>query len=187
MAATQGHYVRRGRGRAAALAAGVLIFAGCAAPRPEVTRFDVPRVPGESIVLARIRIPEAVSGVSGPRERDAVRVTVQAEGLEAVRPIPLSSDGYFLTSLPPGRYRLTGWDSRAGRATQFGPLEVPFEVPSADALYYLGTLSLVPHASERYLLQVGEEFEEAMRYIRAEHPRLAGDFQRRLLRPSIGQ
>ncbi len=163
---------------AAGLAA---ILAGCAAPMPQVTRYAVGLTPGESVIVARVQIPEALSGVAGSVEREAVRVTIQAEGLPAVRPLLLSPTGYLLASLPPGRYRLTGWESRAGRATRFGSLDVPFEVPSPDRFYYLGTLSLLPQTTERYRLQVDDQFDEAMRYLTAEYPRLAGPYARRLL------
>jgi hypothetical protein len=162
-------------------AAAVCLAAGCAAPPPQVAPYTVSRTPGESIIVARVQIPEVLSGVAGPVERDAVRVTIQAEGGQSVRPTPLSPAGYLLASLPPGRYRLTGWESRAGRATHFGPLDLPFEVPLPDRLLYLGTLSLLPQTPERYRLQVDDRFDEAMRYLAAEHPRLAGPYERRLL------
>jgi len=174
----------RGRRRAAAAALGAAaacLAVGCAAPLPQLAPYTVNRASGESIILARVQIPEALSGVAGPVERDAVRVTIQAEGRQDVRPTPLSPAGYLLASLPPGRYRLTGWESRAGRATRFGPLDVPFEVPLPDRSYYLGTLSLLPQTTERYRLQVDDQFGEAMRYLAAEQPRLSGAYERRLL------
>ncbi len=176
---------RRGRGRliaaAAIIAAAASALGGCPAPPPQVTRTAVTPAPGGSVIVARLQIPEALSGVSGPVELEAVRVTIQTEGAQAVRPVPLSPAGYLLASLPPGRYRLAGWESRAGRATRFGPLDVPFEVPQPDRFYYLGTLSLLPQTTERYRLQVDDQFDEAMRYLTAEHPRLAGPYERRLL------
>ncbi len=174
------------RGPAALAAVALAALVGCPAPLPQVTRTPVTPAPGESVILARLQIPEALSGVSGPVEREAVRVTIQTEGAQAVRPIPLSPAGYLLASLPPGRYRLAGWESRAGRATRFGPLDVPFEVPQPDRLYYLGTLSLLPETTERYHLQVDDQFDETMRYLAAEHPRLAGPYERRLLTPPAG-
>jgi hypothetical protein len=164
-----------------ALAAAACLTVGCAAPLPQVAPYTVSRTSGESIIVARVQIPELFSGVAGTVERDAVRVTIQAEGGQNVRRIPLSPAGYLLASLPPGQYRLTGWESRAGRATRFGPLDVPFEVPLPDRFYYLGTLSLLPQTLERYGLQVDDEFDEAMRYLGAEHPRLGGSYERRLL------
>jgi len=163
------------------LAAVACLLVGCAAPAPQITRTAANRVLGESVIAARILIPETLSGVTGPVELEATRVTIQTEGTPTVRPVPLSPDGYLLASLPPGRYRLTGWESRAGRATRFGPLDVPFEVPLPDRLYYLGTLSLVARTADRYILQVGDQFDEAMRYLVAEHPRLTGPYERHLL------
>ena len=174
------------RGLALAVAAACLAV-GCAVPLPQVTPYTVNRVPGESIIAARVQIPEALSGVAGPVERDAVRVTIQAEGGQSVRPTPLSPAGYLLASLPPGRYRVTGWESRAARATRFGPLDVPFEVPLPDRSYYLGTLSLLPRTTERYRLQVDDQFDEAMRYLAAEHPHLAGTYERHLLTVPVRQ
>ena len=174
---------RRGHGVAAvALAVAVaFVVAACPAPLPQVTRYAVNPAPGESVIVARVQIPEALSGVAGPVELEAARVTIQTEGAQAVRPIPLSPAGYLLARLPPGRYRLAGWESRAGRASRFGPLDVPFDIPQPDRFIYLGTLSLLPQTTERYRLQVDDRFDEAMRYLTAEHPRLAGPYERRLL------
>jgi hypothetical protein len=159
-----------------------LALAGCAAaPPPKVVRTPLIRAPGQSIILARIQIPPAISGVSGAVEPDAVRVTIQAEGSQAVRPTPLTSAGYLLASLPPGRYRLASWESRVARVSRFGPLEVLFEVPLPDTFYYLGTLVLVGQTTERYVLVVGDHLDEAMRYLTAEQPQLAGPYERRLL------
>ncbi len=167
---------------ALALAALALVAAGCAAPpAPKVVRTPVIRAPGESIILARVQIPSAISGVSGAVEPDAVRVTIQAEGSQAVRPTPLTPAGYLLASLPPGRYRLASWESRVARVSRFGPLDVPLEVPLPDKFYYLGTLVLVGQTTERYVLVVGDHLDEAMRYLTAEQPQLAGPYERRLL------
>lgn len=171
----------RGRGFLALLGAGLAV-AGCAAPAPQVSRYTVNRVAGESIAVARIVIPDAVSGVSGSPEADAVRVTIQTEGSpQTVRPTPLTPAGYLLVSLPPGRYRLVSWEARTGHGSHFGPLDVPFEIPSADRFYYLGTLSLDPQTTERYRLRVADQLDEAMRYLTANQPHLAGTFERRLL------
>lgn len=176
----EGDGPRRGR-----RVAGLLFLAaaaGCATlPAPQVTPYRVTRVPGESIILARVQIPPAISGVSGAVEPDAVRLTIQTEGSQAVRPTPLTPAGYLLASLPPGRYRLASWESRVARVTRFGPLDVPFEVPLPDKFYYLGTLVLVGQTTERYVLVVGDHLDEALRYLTAEQPHLAGPYERRLL------
>lgn len=133
------------------------------------------------MVVARVQIPEALSGVAGAVEPDAVRVTIQAEGSQAVRSLPLTPAGYLLASLPPGRYRLVSWEARMARTSRFGTLEIPFEVPLPGKLYYIGTLSLVGQTSERYRLQVDDGFDEAMRYLVTEQPQLSGTYERRLL------
>jgi hypothetical protein len=171
-------------GGAAAVVGPVLAVAraGCAAaPPPPVARATLTRAPGESVVRARVHIPEAISGVSGPAGPDAVRVTIQAEGSQSVRPMPLTPAGYLLASLPPGRYRLVSWESRVARVSRFGPLEVPFEIPLPGKFYYLGALTLVGQTTERYRLQVDERFEEAMRYLLSEQPQLSAPYERRLL------
>ena len=162
--------------------------AGCAAaPPPQVARATVTRGPGESIVLARVQIPEALSGVTGAVGPDAVRVTIQTEGTQTVRPTPLTSAGYLLASLPPGRYRLVSWESRVARTSRFGPLEVPFEVPLPERFYYLGALTLLGQTTERYRLQVDDRLDEAMRYLVAEQPQLAATYERRLLTLPAGR
>jgi hypothetical protein len=171
-----------GGGLALIFAALALVAGGCAAtPPPKVLRAPVSRAPGESIILARVQIPAAISGVSGAVPPDAVRVTIQTEGAQAVRPTPLTPAGYLLASLPPGSYRLASWESRVAQVSRFGPLDVPFEVPLPDKFYYLGTLVLVGQTTERYVLVVGDHLDEAMRYLTAEQPRLAGSYERRLL------
>ncbi len=172
----------RGAALAAAFTAFAVAFAGCATPpRPEVARTVVARVPGEAIIVARVQIPDTISGVSGAAEPGAVRVIIQTEGSQTVRPAPLTPSGYLLVSLPPGRYRMASWESRVARASRFGPLDVPFEVPRPDAFYYLGTLTLVGQTTERYRLQVNDRLDEAMLYLTAEQPQLAGPYERRLL------
>ncbi len=175
--------------RLAALAAAAMgaALAGCATPTPQVTRSTVTRVPGESVIVARLQIPGAVSGLTGAAEADALRVTIQTEGTQVVRPTPLTPAGYLLATLPPGRYRLTAWESRAQRATHYGPLDLPFEVPQPDRLYYLGTIAFEAQTAERYRIQVGDQFDEAMRYLVADHTHLAGPFERRLLAPPARQ
>ena len=180
----------RGRGAAAAavFTALAVACAGCAAPpRPEVARTVVARVPGEAIIVARVQIPDAISGVSGAAEPDALRVTIQTEGSQTVRPTPLTPSGYLLASLPPGRYRLASWESRVARASRFGPRDVPFEVPRPDTFYYLGTLTLVGQTTERYRLQVDDRLDEALRYLTAEQAQLAGPYERRLLTLPAGR
>ena len=167
--------------RAGLAALAALAVAACAAPKPQVARYTVSRAPGESIAMGRVEIPDAVSGIRGGVEPDAVRVTIQTEGAQTVRPTPLTPAGYLLISLPPGKYRIVSWESRASRAAQFGPLDVPFEIPSPDRFYYLGTLTLDAQTTERYRLRVADQLDEAMRYLIAEHPHLAGPFERRLL------
>ncbi len=166
--------------RAGLAALAALAVAACAAPKPQVARYTVTRVPGESIAMGRVEIPEAVSGMTGGVEPDALRVTIQTESTQMVRPTPLTPTGYLLASLPPGKYRIVSWESRASRAARFGPLDVPFEIPSPDRFYYLGTLSLDPQTTERYRLRVLDQLDEAMRYLTAEQPHLAGAFERRL-------
>ena len=169
-------------GVAALLLLAAAAAAGCAPPPPpQVARASVTRAPGESIVVARVQIPEAVSGVAGAAEPDAVRVTIQTEGSQTVRTTPLTPTGYLLASLPPGRYRLVSWEARVARASRFGALEIPFEVPLPEKFYYLGALFLVGQTTERYRLQVDDRFDEAMRYLVVEQPQLAGGYERRLL------
>ena len=166
---------------AVVLAAAGLAAAGCQVPPPAVTPTTVLRVPGESIVLLRVQIPEEISGLRGAWRQGALRLTIQTEGGQAVRPTPVTPAGYLLASLPPGRYRIPGWEAQGDRSTAFGPLDLRFEVPEPDRLYYLGTLGLEPQTTERYRPRVTDEFEAAMRYLTAEHPHLAGSYERRLL------
>ena len=175
--------VRPSRRIASALVGAVvcIFLAGCQTTRPQVARHTIRRVPGESIVVARVLIPAGLSGLWGGREVDSLRLTIQTEGTQAVRPTPVTPAEYLLASLPPGRYRITGWEARAERATNFGSLDVRFDVPQTDRLYYLGTLVFDPQTTERYRLRVDDEYDAAMRYLTADHSHLTGPYERRLL------
>ena len=162
------------------MVATVAVIAGCRMPVPEPSPTTVARVPGESVIVARVLIPPAVAELPAAPAKDAVRITIQAEGTSVVRPVPLTPAGYLLASLPPGGYRMVSWEARGDRQTAYGPLDVPFDIPAPDRLYYLGTLAFEPQTAERYRLRITDQLDEAMRYLAANHAHLVATPERRL-------
>ncbi len=154
-----------------------LLLTSCATASP-IALSDTKALPqGEALIFGRVKVienGESIDWGSG----GGFRIHLLSDA--GAKPVSyhLTGDGSFSWHLPPGRYRITGFQ-RSERSwgsflTTSRQLFAQFTVPEQRALVYIGTLVISLDEGGNGT-RIEDEHEEAIRWLTGEFAEIAGE------------